>query len=154
MLERKGITARQELANRMLHAVEEVIPYVKDDIDYHPVFKHIVAKVELPVKEPPAPPFYMVDDVSPAELHIIRLGDIAIATSPFELYIDYGLRIKAHSEAILTFLVQLSCHHSGYLPTSKAIKGGGYAADKYLVGPPGGDILVNETVKLINEMWE
>ncbi|MDD2474565.1 MAG: hypothetical protein PHI32_01495 [Dysgonamonadaceae bacterium] len=153
MLKRKGITARQELANRTLQAVDEVMPYVKDDIEYNPLFKHIVAKVELPVKESVAQPFYMVDDVNPAELHVIRLGDIAIATNPFELYIDYGMQIKAHSEAILTFLVQLSCHHSGYLPTTRAAKGGGYAADKYLVGPEGGQILVNETVKLINEMW-
>lgn len=154
MLKRKGITARQELANRILQTVDEVMPYVKDDIQYKPVFKHIVANVKLPVKEPAAEPFYMVDDVNPAEFHVIRLGDIAIATNPFELYIDYGMLIKAQSDAILTFIVQLSCHHSGYLPTSRAAKGGGYAADKYLVGPEGGHIFVNETVKTINKMWE
>lgn len=154
MLNRKGITARQELANRMLRAVDEVMPYVKDDIEYQPVFKHTVAKVELPVKEPPSPPFYVVDDVNPAEIHVIRLGDIAIATNPFELFIDYGMLIKARSKAILTFLVQLSCQHSGYLPTARAARGGGYSADKYLVGPEGGHKLVDETVKQINRMWE
>jgi hypothetical protein len=30
-----------------------------------------------------------------AELHMIRLGQVAIATNPFELYTDYGVRIKA-----------------------------------------------------------
>lgn len=154
MLKRKGITARQELANRMLRAVDEVMPYAKDDIEYKPVFKHTVAKVNLPVKEPSSPPFYVVDDVNPAEIHIIRLGDIAIATNPFELFIDYGMLIKARSKAILTFLVQLSCQHSGYLPTTRAAKGGGYSADKYLVGPEGGHKLVDETVKRINGMWE
>lgn len=152
MLNRKGITARQELANRMLRAVDEVMPYVKDDIEYQPVFKHTVAKVELPVKEPPSPPFYVVDDVNPAEIHVIRLGDIAIATNPFELFIDYGMLIKARSKAILTFLVQLSCQHSGYLPTARAARGGGYSADQYLVGPEGGHKLVDETVKQINRM--
>ena len=154
MLKRKAITARQELANRMLLAVDEVMPYVQDDIDFKPLFKHLVAKVDLPVEKSVDLPFYLVDDVNPAMLHIIRLGDIAIATNPFELYIDYGMQIKAHSEAVLTFLVQLSCHHSGYLPTKRAVEGGGYAADKYLVGPEGGQILVNETVKMINEMWQ
>ena len=154
MLKRKGITARQEIANRLLQAVDEIIPYVKDDIEYRPIFKHKVAKVELPIEESIAKPFYMVDSVNPAEIHIIRLGEIALATNPFELYIDYGMRIKNHSEALLTFIVQLSCQHSGYLPTPRAAKAGGYAADKYLVGPEGGDILVNETVKLINRMWE
>ena len=61
--------------------------------------------------------------------------------------------MKARSKAILTLLVQLSCQHSGYLPTERAVKGGGYSADKYLVGPEGGYKLVDETVRLINEMW-
>lgn len=154
MLKRKGITARQELANRMLQAVDEVMPYVKNDIKDKLIFKHEVAKVELPVKDPPSLPFYLTDDVKPAEIHIIRLGDIAIATNPFELFIDYGWLMKARSKAILTFLVQLSCQHSGYLPTERAVKGGGYSADNYLVGPEGGYKLVDETVRRINEMWE
>jgi hypothetical protein len=153
MLKRKGITARQELANRMLMAVEEVMPYVKKDIAFQLIFKHTVAKVNLPVKEPPSPPFYLTDDVNPAELHVLRLGDIAIATNPFELFNDYGLLMKARSKAVLTLLVQLSCQHSGYLPTERAAKGGGYSADTYLVGPEGGYKLVEETVRLINEMW-
>ena len=154
MLKRKGITARQELANRLLQAVDEVMPYVKDDISDKTIFKHVVAKVELPVKDPPSPAFYLGDNVKPAEFHVIRLGDIAIATNPFELFLDYGLLMKARSKAVLTFLVQLSCQHSGYLPTAKAVKGGGYSADRYFVGPEGGIKLVDETVKRINEMWE
>jgi len=153
MLKRKGITARQELANRVLKAVDEVMPYVKNDIQNKVVFKHSVAKVSLPVKDPPAPPFYLTDSVDPAEFHVLRLGDIAIATNPFEIFMDYGTLMKVKSKAILTLVVQLSCHHSGYLPTERAVKGGGYSADKYLVGPEGGYKLVTETVKLINEMW-
>lgn len=154
MLQRKGITARQELAGRLLNAIDLIIPYVKDDISYKAIFRHTVHKIKLPVKDPPSPPFYLTDDVNPAEIHVIRLGDIAMATNPFELFLDYGLLIKARSKAILTFLVQLSCHHSGYLPTERAAKGGGYSADNYLVGPEGGYKLVNETVRLINELWK
>ena len=154
MLKRKGLTFRRELANRLTIAVDEVMPWVKDSIDYRPAFMHKVVNVELPVKDPPATPFYMVDHVDPAELHVLRLGDIAIATNPFELFIDFGVLMKAQSKAILTFLVQLSCHHSGYLPTERAEKGGGYSADKYLVGAEGGHKLVEETVKEINRMWE
>ena len=153
MLSRKGITARQELADRMLQAVDEVMPYVKNDIADKLIFRHTVAKVNLPVKEPPALPFYLTDDVKPAEFHVIRLGDVAIATNPFELFMDYGVLMKARSKAVLTLLVQLSCQHSGYLPTERAAKGGGYSADNYLVGPEGGYKLVDETVRRINEMW-
>ncbi len=154
MLKRKGITARQELAGRLLNAIADVMPWVKDDISYNAIFRHKILKVNLPVKDPPSPPFYLTDDVNPAEIHVIRLGDIAIATNPFELFVDYGLRIKAGSKAVLTFLVQLSCHDSGYLPTEKAVKGGGYSADSYLVGPKGGNKLVEETVRCINELWQ
>jgi hypothetical protein len=95
----------------------------------------------------------MVDSVKPAEFHVLRLGDVAIATNPFELFLDYGILMKARSKATLTFLVQLSCQHSGYLPNERAVKGGGYSADNYLVGPEGGYKLVDETVQRINKMW-
>jgi hypothetical protein len=154
MLQRKGISRRQEIGRRIANAVDEVFPYVNKDIRNDVVFKHTIARINLPVKEPPDLPFYTYDSVTPAEIHILRLGDIAVATNPFELYLDYGIRIKARSKAVLTFVVQLSCQHSGYLPTEKAVKGGGYSADKYIVGPEGGQVLVNETVRLINTMWE
>jgi hypothetical protein len=154
MLQRKGKTFRQEMADRLLKAIDEVIPYVKDDIEFNATFKHNVAKVNLPVVDPPLTPFYMVDDVNPAVFHVVRLGDIAIATNPFELFIDYGIRIKAQSKAILTFIVQLSSQQSGYLPTERAATGGGYSADRYLVGPEGGNVLVQETIKIINDMWD
>lgn len=89
------------------------------------------------------------------ELHVIRLGDIAIVTNPFELYLDYGLRIKARSKALQTFVVQLACDHGRYLPTAKAVAGGHYGARVAdgNVGPEGGQALVNRTLELINRMW-
>ena len=93
-------------------------------------------------------PFYEI------ELHVIKLGDIAIATNPFELFLDYGMRIKARSKALQTFVVQLACSSGGYLPTTKAVKGGGYGAEapSNRVGPEGGQVLVDRTVELINGM--
>jgi len=44
----------------------------------------------------------------PVEIHAIRLGDMAIATNRFELYLDFGIRIKARSKAVQTFVVQLA----------------------------------------------
>jgi hypothetical protein len=90
------------------------------------------------------------------ELHVLRLGDIALATNPFELFLDYGLRMKARSRAEQTFLAQIACGKGGYLPTRKALAGGGYGAsiNDGPVGPEGGDVLVERTIELINGMWD
>ncbi len=89
------------------------------------------------------------------EIHIIRLGDIAIATNPFELFLDYGNQIRARSKAKQTFLIQLCCGSEGYLPTLKAEKGGHYSAfiSSGYVGHQGGEQLVRQTLKNINKMF-
>ncbi len=90
----------------------------------------------------------------PVEIHVMRIADLALATSPFELFLDYGLRIKARSPAAQTLLVQLA-GRGWYLPTQRAIEGGGYGAtpEVSLVGPEGGAILVEETLRVIGELW-
>jgi hypothetical protein len=44
----------------------------------------------------------------PMELHVIRLGDVAIATKVFELFTEFGIQIKARSRALQTFVIQLA----------------------------------------------
>lgn len=95
-------------------------------------------------------------EVVPTEVHIIRFGDVAIATNPFELFLDYGNYMKARSKSKQTFIMQLTCNSLGYLPTEKAEKGGHYSA--YIssgnIGHEGGDLLARRTVTEINEMFE
>lgn len=88
------------------------------------------------------------------ELHVIRLGDIAICTNPFELFADYGIQIKARSRALQTFVIQLT-GHGRYLATAEAIRGGGYSAivESNVVGPEGGQVLVDKTVDGIDALW-
>jgi hypothetical protein len=90
------------------------------------------------------------------ESHVIRFGDVAFCTNPFELFLDYGNRIKARSYAEQTFIVQLCCGKGGYLPTEKAEKAGHYSA--YITsgrtGHEGGDLLVRRQLKEINEMFD
>jgi len=84
------------------------------------------------------------------EIHIVRIGDAVICTNPFELFTDYGVQIKARSKAIQTFVVQLAGHGT-YLPTERAVRGGGYSAvvESNEVGPAGGQVLVDRTVEAI-----
>lgn len=95
-------------------------------------------------------------DVSPYEmrLHAIRLGDIAIATNDFELFTQYGIQMKAKCKAIHTFIIQLAGPGS-YIPTPIAASGGGYSAvvQSNVVGPEGGQALVDKTVAALNALW-
>jgi hypothetical protein len=90
------------------------------------------------------------------DLHVIRLGDIAIATNPFELYLEYGSQMKARSRAEQTFIAQLTSDRGGYLPTRAALPGKAYGSrvTENTVGPEGGELLVERTVEIINSMWE
>jgi hypothetical protein len=91
------------------------------------------------------------------ESHIIRLGDVVFATNPFELFVDYGARIRCRSRALQTFLVQLSdgSGNGFYLPTQRAMDGGHYSAQvkSCWVGPEGGQRLVENTVATINALF-
>ncbi len=150
---RRGLSRRKEIARRIANAVDDVLPIAQADTQSRLIFRHTVANANIPEQPPGSEPFYETDPVQPIEFHVLRLGDVAIATSPFELYLDYGTRIQARSPAVPTLLVQLSSGNSGYLPTARAVKGGGYSADKFRVGPEGGQALVEETIKQIMALF-
>lgn len=86
------------------------------------------------------------------ELHVIRLGDVVIATNPFEYYLDYGTYIKARSQAVQTFLVQLAGAGT-YVPSLRSVSGGGYGSlpASNPVGPEGGRRLADRTIEVIAE---
>ena len=90
-----------------------------------------------------------------SEIHVLRIGDAVVCTNEFEMFTDYALRIEAQSRALQTFIIQLTGAGS-YLPTERAVAGGGYSAvaQSSEVGPEGGQILVDRTVKLINDMFD
>ncbi len=97
--------------------------------------------------------------IFPVEIHVLRLGDVAIATNPFELFLDYGVRIQARSVAGQTILVQLASApvgYAGYVPTPRAVQAAGYSTDVTvnMIGPEGAGVLVDRTVELIDSIWD
>ena len=94
------------------------------------------------------------DPTISTEIHIIRLGDIVFATNPFEYYLDFGIQLKVKSPALQTFIVQLAGNGT-YVPSPRAAGGGGYGAvpASNPVGPEGGKVLAEYTLKQINEFW-
>ncbi len=189
---REGLISREEIARRLVKAVEAVMPESRRAIQAELVFHHRTETASLPVWQVSDERYAeaqavfesgkdKTDQLSSqdyinwrvsrtlmarhayqqehpcyeAELHLMRLGDLAIATSPFELYTDYGVRIKARSPAVQTAVVQLTSDCAAYLPTRRAVAGGGYSARIVdgVVGPEGGDVLVNETVRILDEIW-
>ncbi len=189
---RKGLSSREEIARRIVGAVDFVIDESRGNIQTELDFQHWTDAVPLPVWQVSADRYaearavfeagkektdqlssrdyinwrvsrtlmarYAYQQEHPfyeAELHLVRLGDVAVATNPFELYTDYGVRIKARSPAIQTMVVQLTSGCAAYLPTRRAVVGGSYSARIVdgVVGPEGGDLFVDETVKTLGEIW-
>jgi hypothetical protein len=89
------------------------------------------------------------------ELHALRLGESVFVTNPFELYLEYGQRIRARSRARRTFVTQLANGSFGYLPTRRAEQLGGYGGlvINGRVGSDGGRKLVDETLAAIAELF-
>jgi hypothetical protein len=90
-----------------------------------------------------------------AEVHVVRLGDVVIASNPFELFSDFGVQLKARSPALQTMIVQLSNGYGMYVPTESAMRSGGYSGKPHVsrVGAAGGQQLVDSSVHLIEQLF-
>ncbi|MDD4018191.1 MAG: hypothetical protein PHV28_09620 [Kiritimatiellae bacterium] len=97
------------------------------------------------------------DPTGSVELHVLRVGDVAIASNPFELFVDYAMQIQGRSPAGQTVLIQLASPvgTNGYLPSERAVRGGGYSAvpQSSPVGPEGGQVLVERTLGAIGQLF-
>jgi len=212
MLELKKRSVRAEIAHRIAHAADEVLPVIKGTIDRSPTLRHRVETLALPMNRLTAADIadarqeaglwrgrYETErkklEAQPAatrtgrwyvaitgaygrmrwnervlerfdaqkngpqtqtiEFHVLRVGDVAFATSPFEYYLDYGIQLKARSPAPQTFLIQLAGAGT-YVPSPRSTLGGGYGSlpASNPVGAEGGGRLRDKTVELLREYWK
>jgi len=93
----------------------------------------------------------------PAEVQILRIGDLALASTPGEMFVQLGLEIKRRSIAPHTFVVELANGWIGYLLNPGGFEEGGYEA---LPGPwtkvseDAGQMLVDKAIELTGSLWK
>ena len=87
---------------------------------------------------------------------IMRIGDAAINTTPFELFVEYAMRMRARARANQVMSFQITNGAGGYLPTRKAVESGSYSSKPVstLVGPEGGDMLVEIMITEMDALWD
>ena len=182
----RKVTRLEEIARRIVAAVDDIFEAVKDDRHAGVPLIHRTETLQLPMRLVTEKEYqemktlletkhpvqmekvwherairrYEQQKVDPKPLcattiHVLRIGDVVICTNTFELYGDFGVQIQSRSKALQTFVVQLVGEPGSYLPNKRAVKGGGYSAivQSNLVGPEGGQVLVDRTVELIDSLW-
>ena len=89
------------------------------------------------------------------EMHVCRIGDVAFATCPFELYLAYGQSIKARSRAKQTFVVEQCGGTYGYVPTPAAEEARGYGGgvNNGQIGHEGAFKLCDAAVDAVNGLF-
>ncbi|MFO0975646.1 MAG: hypothetical protein U0996_04570 [Planctomycetaceae bacterium] len=87
----------------------------------------------------------------PVEINAICIGqDMAIVSLPGEVFVDLGLAIKRGSPFRNTMVIELSnCVETFYVPTRAAFAGGGYETTNSTVEHGAGELLVEETLKML-----
>lgn len=87
--------------------------------------------------------------------HMVRIGDVAFATTRVELFIDFMHRLQARSPFLQTFVVQLAgAPHGSYLATRRGMEAKGYSASMFccVFSPEAGQQWVETTLEALNEL--
>ena len=85
-----------------------------------------------------------------------RIGEVGFASLPGELFVEWGLKIKAESPFPWTYPVELGGDYLGYLVTHGAWQGGGYEsliARSARPSPDGVAKMTDVALKLLDRLW-
>ena len=95
----------------------------------------------------------LLSDEAPAEIQIIRLGETLIVGLPGELFVEYGLYIKAVAGFGTVIINELAngCL-PGYLYTPESLVTGGYETDTSMLGENFGRHLIDRTLQTIENV--
>lgn len=93
----------------------------------------------------------------PVRVNVLRIGDAVLCTNPAELFVEFGLQIRAMSPARVTFVSELCDGYAGYVPTLLAFSRGGYetwCAPSSQLDLSAGEQIVAATEKLMKAAWQ
>jgi len=89
----------------------------------------------------------------PAEIQAFRLdSDNAIVCVPAEIFVEFGLAIKAASPFKQTMVVTICNDRPGYVPTLKGFQEGSYEVINSRLKPGSGETMVEAAIKLLNQL--
>jgi neutral ceramidase len=94
-------------------------------------------------------------EVLPTLVSAGRVGEVAWAAMPGEVFCDFGLAVKARSPFVQTMPVELANDYVGYICTPEAIEEGGYEtwlARSSLPTGEGGWKLVDAALRLLDSL--
>ncbi len=92
----------------------------------------------------------------PAEVQVLRLGEVAVAGIPAEYFVEHGLRIKVETHPAHALVAGFTNGMVGYVPTAAAFTRSGYETT---LGPPSklapeaGDILTDKAIQMVRRLW-
>ncbi len=92
----------------------------------------------------------------PAEVQVLRIGDLAWVALPGEFFVEFGLEIKKRSPARVTFVVGLANGSVGYVPTEEAFAQGGYEPTPWRfsrLAPEAGRMCVESAVRQLRNLF-
>jgi len=93
----------------------------------------------------------------PAEIQVLRIGDVAIIGIPGEFFVGLGLQIKRESVAPYTIISETTNGWIGYIPTVGTYAEGGYEIHPgpwSMTNEDGGQMIVQTAIELIGELWK
>ncbi len=93
-------------------------------------------------------------DTVPVLIQALCIGDQAIVTMPFEVFVETGLELKKKSPFPRTFLIELANGATGYLPTPRHHELGGYETwlGTNRVQKDASDILTKNLLEMLAEL--
>lgn len=110
------LATRKPTAEQLDYA-RKVLEKPEDAPKFHSLERFYAERTVMMEKSP---------DQIDAPLQTFRIGDLGVASAPFEVFTETGLEIKRLSPFKPTFTIELANGSLGYLPTPRHFEIGGY----------------------------